>query len=489
MSYLFFQMSIVNWSFRSIDSDWTGGHVPSKNPKFESHIRIKTSNTKMKGVQTFWIYKYDDRNPKEKIDYIRFNIKKFKSEEEYNKKVNEIKYKYYQSTGSLFNMYRYVTLSNNKSCVEIQLNNGFTMLIENKHLDKVKKYNWTTNMKNNRSGNKSVSVLRTFKDKNTGKNDREYLTDFLYPDIGIKSFKDNTSLNFLEDNVLASGKTKTVVKSSIKINNSKINQEYLRIINETREKRDKIYHRNGNFKFDKILSHWFGDYTNLCIKISDNTINLSIQNKNGYIKPLESIEYNNDNETQILNKVKNLKKLLQTKYHKPHFNNYYRYVIFNEQQCLEMKLTKGITTIFDKKHLRKINEYKWRSNPHGNGYRVISNDISNTYLHQYITNNVWVKVDHIDGNPRNNLDSNLRDGQYINDYNRKLQSNNTSGINGIGWDESQNRWRVRYRINKKEKMKGFPAKLFGSKQNALEAAVAFKVSIDKELGNTNGIRV
>ena len=58
-----------------------------------------------------------------------------------------------------------------------------------------------------------------------------------------------------------------------------------------------------------------------------------------------------------------------------------------------------------------------------------------------------MEVDHIDGNPENNLRENLRLAtKSTNQCNRKMASNNTSGHKGIYWKASRKRWQVEVRL-------------------------------------------
>lgn len=59
-------------------------------------------------------------------------------------------------------------------------------------------------------------------------------------------------------------------------------------------------------------------------------------------------------------------------------------------------------------------------------------------------------VDHIDNNRTNNCLFNLRYAtKSENQFNRKTNNNNTSGIKGIAWNKHRNRWRAYIRINSK----------------------------------------
>lgn len=87
----------------------------------------------------------------------------------------------------------------------------------------------------------------------------------------------------------------------------------------------------------------------------------------------------------------------------------------------------------------------------GNGYLHVSITDSNglekkVKVHQliyYMHSNVEPLqiVDHIDGDPRNNLFSNLRLAtESENNRNQKMRSNNTSGVTGVFWYKSRNKW-------------------------------------------------
>jgi hypothetical protein len=60
------------------------------------------------------------------------------------------------------------------------------------------------------------------------------------------------------------------------------------------------------------------------------------------------------------------------------------------------------------------------------------------------------ETDHIDGNGANNEYKNLRCvTSEINAKNRKIRSDNKSGVQGVSWRESSNKWVARININKK----------------------------------------
>lgn len=59
-------------------------------------------------------------------------------------------------------------------------------------------------------------------------------------------------------------------------------------------------------------------------------------------------------------------------------------------------------------------------------------------------------VDHIDGNPTNNLISNLRvTTMQGNQRNRCRSKNNTSGVTGVSWSKARNLWVAKIKVNSK----------------------------------------
>jgi hypothetical protein len=64
-------------------------------------------------------------------------------------------------------------------------------------------------------------------------------------------------------------------------------------------------------------------------------------------------------------------------------------------------------------------------------------------------------LDHINGNPSDNRISNLREAnESQNGFNRKLNSNNTSGHKGVTFDKKSKKWQAYVTVNKKLKYLG-----------------------------------
>lgn len=101
---------------------------------------------------------------------------------------------------------------------------------------------------------------------------------------------------------------------------------------------------------------------------------------------------------------------------------------------------------FDLEDYDKIKDYCWYEND--KGYILSSSIIVGKHIrmHKYILNlkdDVEMEVDHIDTNKRNNMKSNLRIVTHQqNSCNIPLQKDNTSGIKGVSWDNTYEKWRA-----------------------------------------------
>ncbi len=115
------------------------------------------------------------------------------------------------------------------------------------------------------------------------------------------------------------------------------------------------------------------------------------------------------------------------------------------------------------------------------GYREIGID-NNNYLEHRL---VWLfvhgnfppfELDHRDGNPSNNIVSNLRlCGRSGQSKNTRISKNNKCGIKGVCYRTDRDKWRANIFINNRQTHLGY----FDTKE---EAAKAYRDAADKHFG-------
>lgn len=128
------------------------------------------------------------------------------------------------------------------------------------------------------------------------------------------------------------------------------------------------------------------------------------------------------------------------------YDEYAEIIIYNKD-CEEVA-----RTLIDIEDVDKIKNYKWCLS-HGYAYNIKS-DIR---LHRLIMNCTDDKVvDHINRDRLDNRKSNLRIcSQQQNSINRGIQSNNNSGVVGVYWAKSRNKWCAQIMLNKKNIFLGY----------------------------------
>ena len=93
---------------------------------------------------------------------------------------------------------------------------------------------------------------------------------------------------------------------------------------------------------------------------------------------------------------------------------------------------------------------RWRVGIKGKSYQA--HRIIFCLHHGYMPN----LIDHIDGNPLNNLIDNLRPANYsTNGFNRKININNTSGTKGLVWNKVANKWQAKVKVSGKNMYFGY----------------------------------
>ena len=128
------------------------------------------------------------------------------------------------------------------------------------------------------------------------------------------------------------------------------------------------------------------------------------------------------------------------------YDEYAEIIIYNKD-CEEVA-----RALIDIEDVDKIKNYKWCLS-HGYAYNIKS-DIR---LHRLIMNCTDDKVvDHINRDRLDNRKSNLRIcSQQQNSINRGIQSNNNSGVVGVYWAKSRNKWCAQIMLNKKNIFLGY----------------------------------
>jgi len=88
------------------------------------------------------------------------------------------------------------------------------------------------------------------------------------------------------------------------------------------------------------------------------------------------------------------------------------------------------TAFFSTSHYPEVKQYQWRCLPDDRVFTIVNK--KTTYLHHIITGRK--ASDHIDRNPLNNLDNNLRMAtKQQNGWNCSLSKRNSSGVTGVSF--------------------------------------------------------
>lgn len=153
---------------------------------------------------------------------------------------------------------------------------------------------------------------------------------------------------------------------------------------------------------------------------------------------------------------------------------------------IEKKNHGTFNVLIDKEDIEKINICKWYVDysPKFNNRYVVRNT-KYGFLHRFILDLKSYSgndmIDHIDRNTLNNRKSNLRIvTNSINQKNRGLQSNNTSGISGVRYNDKIKSWVCRYTDNEKKRhTRTFSVNKYGFNE-AKELAIKLRKEKEKE---------
>lgn len=114
--------------------------------------------------------------------------------------------------------------------------------------------------------------------------------------------------------------------------------------------------------------------------------------------------------------------------------------------------------IIDTFNLEKVQKYLWRANVRygSDSATYISkgkgDDGKYDSLHRYLTDYKFKIVDHVNKNPLDNRMCNLREAtNQSNSYNSSVGKNNNTGVIGVHYDKTRDKWKCTIKINYKSK--------------------------------------
>ena len=96
---------------------------------------------------------------------------------------------------------------------------------------------------------------------------------------------------------------------------------------------------------------------------------------------------------------------------------------------------------FDLEDYDKIKDYCWYSNH--DGYMCSSDKNKHLIMHRFIMNEMdtEINIDHFNRNKKDNRKENLRlVTKQHNNWNKGLQTNNSSGVTGVAWNKKAKKW-------------------------------------------------
>lgn len=109
----------------------------------------------------------------------------------------------------------------------------------------------------------------------------------------------------------------------------------------------------------------------------------------------------------------------------------------------KIPLTQGKFAIVDDADFEWLNQFSWHY--HNLGYARGANG----FMHRLINNTpVGLETDHMNQDKLDNRRSNLRSvTASVNQSNKPISRNNTSGVQGVKWDKTRSLWKVSFRRN------------------------------------------
>lgn len=150
-------------------------------------------------------------------------------------------------------------------------------------------------------------------------------------------------------------------------------------------------------------------------------------------------------------------------------------------------LTQGKEVIVDDEDYEYLNQWKWffKKGYPARNITISKNKRKTIFLYNILLNpEPGYIIDHIDGNPLNNLKSNLRlTTKSQNNQNRTKSKFKSSKYKGVSWYKKLNKWRAFISVNYKFKHIG----LFESEVDAAKAYNTAALTYFKDYAKLNKV--
>lgn len=163
-------------------------------------------------------------------------------------------------------------------------------------------------------------------------------------------------------------------------------------------------------------------------------------------------------------------------------NKIRKVTLTNGEKCLEVQLNGERSFFCDTKDIETVEKVVWSTISTDDRFYVSHSARAKTEMESerfHVTITGYTATDHINGNGLDNRSSNLREGKgNVNSRNCKKRSDNTSGVTGVTYTKGA--WIVQWPEDGVRKSKRFGSS-YGTKEEAKEAAIAFRLEKAEEL--------